>query len=85
MDSDNIKNLYGDLALTRAEGSISSALIQDTEDLLPVVEEIPVESQKEENNLNLWGGIVFAVVTSAVVIGKIIEEVLNKNKSRKHD
>lgn len=84
MDSTNLKNLYGDLALTRAEGSISSAMIQDTAELLPAAEEMPVEPQKEENNLAVWIGIIFAVVTFGVVVGKIVDETLKKNKSRKH-
>ncbi len=85
MDSTNIKNLYGDLALTRAEGSISSALIQNMEELVPAAEELPVQPQKEENNLALWIGIVFAVVTVGVIVGKVIDEIVKKRKARKHD
>ena len=83
MDTTNIKNLYGDLALTRAEGSISSAMIQDTNKLIPASEEVPIEPQKQENNLALWIGIVFAVITFGVVVGKVLDEIV-KNRSRKH-
>jgi hypothetical protein len=84
MDTTNIKNLYGDLALTRAEGSISSAMIQDTEKLIPVSDEKPIQPQVEKNELALWIGIVFAVITFAVVVGKAIDETVKKNKARKH-
>lgn len=83
MDTTNIKNLYGDLALTRAEGSISSAMIQDTETLVPSSGELPIEPQEEQSNLTMWIGIVFAVVTFGVVVGKIVDEIV-KNRARKH-
>ena len=83
MDTTNIKNLYGDLALTRAEGSISSAMIQNTSELVPASDEEPIAPQEEESNLALWIGIVFAVVTFGVVIGKITDEII-KNRARKH-
>ncbi len=85
MDSANLQNLYGDLALTRAEGSISSALIQDTQELIPATEEIPIEPQKEDNNIALWIGGAFAVVTVGVIVGKVIDEIVKKRKARKHD
>ncbi len=83
MDAVNIKNLYGDLALTRAEGSISSAMIQDTSELVPATNEEPIALQEEKSNLTLWIGIVFAVVTFGVVVGKITDEII-KNRARKH-
>jgi len=85
MDSTNIENLYGDLALTRAKGSISSAMIQDTKDLVPAVEEVPAVNQEKDTNYNLWIGIGLAAITFLVVIVKIISEVVKNRKSRKND
>ncbi len=85
MDSTNIQNLYGDLALTRAKGSISSAMIQNTVDLVPVVDEIPVVATEEKNNLSQWIGIGVASGTLVVVTAKIVDELLKKSKLRKHD
>lgn len=84
MDTSNIKNLYGDLALTRAEGSISSAMIQDTQKLIPASNEAPIQPQEEKNDLALWIGVIFAVVTVGVLIGKVVDEKVKKNKARKH-
>ena len=85
MDSASIENLFGDLALTRAKGSISSALVQDKEELIPVVEEVAIEPVLEKNNLSLWIGIGFAFVTFVLVSIKIIEETIKTRKLRKKD
>lgn len=85
MDTTNIKNLYGDLALTRAEGSISSALIQKTEDLVPATQDMPIETSQPGDHLYLWIGAGFGLIAVLLVVAKIIEELVKNKKSRKHD
>jgi len=85
MDTTNIKNLYGDLALTRAEGSISSAMIQNTADLVPKVEESPAVQQQKADTLPIWIGIGFGALAVILVAIKIVEELLKNRKPRKHE
>jgi len=85
MDTTNIKNLYGDLALTRAENSISSAMIQNTADLVPKVEESPEVQQQKADTLPIWVGIGFGALAVILLVIKIVEELLKNRKPRKHE
>jgi hypothetical protein len=77
------KSIWG-LALTRAESSISSAMIQKP----PIWYQgggITGVQQQKADTLPIWVGIVFGALAVILLVIKIVEELLKNRKPRKHE